>query len=270
MKLILITNNNVVALNAFKAGVERLFVDLEILGKVERQGHLDTLISNHSFEDISNIRNTVPNAELIVRLNPLNPNSKEEIREAIERGADIIMQPMFQHSCEVEEFASYINNRVKFIPLVETVSAFNILDRITEITGVNEIYIGLNDLHLELKKKFMFELLADGTIDRAVKVIKRKSIPFGFGGIARLSEGLLPAELILGEHVRLGSSMIILSRTFNRKNEGISKSQQHSEANIEIKKILDYYNKLSSLTSHDLQKNRQELINRVLLIIESK
>jgi hypothetical protein len=270
MKLMLITNSKVVALNAFSAGVKRLFVDLEILGKVERQGHLDTLISNHSFEDISNIRKTVPNAELIVRLNPLNSNSKEEIREAIERGADIIMQPMIQHSHEVEEFASYINNRVKFIPLVETISAINTLDHITEIPGVNEIYIGLNDLHLELKKKFMFELLADGTIDRAVKVIKKKNIPFGFGGIARLSEGLLPAELILGEHVRLGSSMIILSRTFNRQNEGISDLQQNSEATIEIKKILDHYNKLNILTSGDLQKNRQELINRVLLIIESK
>jgi len=44
--------------------------------------------------------------------------------------------------------------------------------------------------------------------------IKQKSIPYGFGGIARLGTGLLPAENILAEHYRLGSSMVILSRSF--------------------------------------------------------
>lgn len=40
------------------------------------------------------------------------------------------------------------------------------------------------------------------------------SIPFGFGGIARIGEGDLPSDYILGEHVRLGSTSVILSRTF--------------------------------------------------------
>ena len=35
----------------------------------------------------------------------------------------------------------------------------------------------------------------------------------GFGGIAHW-EGLIPAEQIIGEHVRLGSKRLILSRTF--------------------------------------------------------
>jgi len=46
------------------------------------------------------------------------------------------------------------------------------------------------------------------------KKIVEKGIPFGFGGIASLGKGMLPAEKIILEHYRLGSSFAILSRTF--------------------------------------------------------
>ena len=45
---------------------------------------------------------------------------------------------------------------------------------------------------------------------RWLKVLSK----FGFGGIARIGEGDLPSDNILGEHVRLGSQSVILSRTF--------------------------------------------------------
>ena len=60
----------------------------------------------------------------------------------------------------------------------------------------------------------MFELLADGTVDRIADKFKARGIPFGVGGIARLGRGILPAELILAEHIRLGSQAVILSRSF--------------------------------------------------------
>ena len=36
----------------------------------------------------------------------------------------------------------------------------------------------------------------------------------GFGGIARLGFGMLPAEHVIAEHYRLGSTAVILSRSF--------------------------------------------------------
>jgi hypothetical protein len=42
---------------------------------------------------------------------------------------------------------------------------------------------------------------------------------FGFGGIARIEEGLLPGRDVLAEHLRLGSGAVILSRTFHRDSE---------------------------------------------------
>jgi hypothetical protein len=60
----------------------------------------------------------------------------------------------------------------------------------------------------------MFELLADGTVDEICGVLKANRIKYGFGGIGRIGNGLLPADHILAEHIRLGSQMVILSRSF--------------------------------------------------------
>jgi hypothetical protein len=38
--------------------------------------------------------------------------------------------------------------------------------------------------------------------------------PYGFGGLASLGRGLVPAEMIIKEHYRLGSTGAILSRSF--------------------------------------------------------
>ena len=62
----------------------------------------------------------------------------------------------------------------------------------------------------------MFELLADGIVDEIADTLKTNNIKFGFGGIGRIGggAGLIPAELILAEHIRLRSDMVILSRSF--------------------------------------------------------
>ena len=97
---------------------------------------------------------------------------------------------------------------------METVEAANLVDDILEVPGVDMIHLGLNDMHLELGMKFMFELLADGSVEKLGNKIKAKGIPFGFGGIATLDGGALPGSMVLKEHLRLGSSMVIVSRSF--------------------------------------------------------
>ena len=62
--------------------------------------------------------------------------------------------------------------------------------------------------------KFMFELLADGTVEKLCRKIADKGLKYGFGGIARVGYGVLPAEYIIGEHYHLGSTSAILSRGF--------------------------------------------------------
>lgn len=200
-----------------KSGIDRIFIDLEINGKEERQGHLDTVISkNHCIEDIKKIKPLLKNSKLLVRVNPIYHNSANEIDKAIKNGADIVMLPMFKTVEEVKLFIDYVDKKAKVSLLLETSEALARLDEILELDGIDEIHIGLNDLHLALGLDFMFELMGDGLIEYISNKIKAKKIPFGIGGVARMDEGMLQGHIIIKEHVRLGSSMVILSRTFKR------------------------------------------------------
>ena len=220
MKLMYITNKPAVARIAENAGVDWIFLDMEVIGKAFRQSGLNTVQNHHTVDDIKRIRKAIKKSKLLVRVNPIHdalenyPSSKDEIDATIEAGADILMLPYFKTVEEVKTFIHLVNGRAKTLLLLETVEAANLIDKILEVPGIDMIHLGLNDMHLELGMKFMFELLADGTVERLGDKIKAKGIPFGFGGIATLDGGALPGSMVLKEHVRLGSSMVIVSRSF--------------------------------------------------------
>lgn len=85
IKLMYITNEPAIAHIAEESGVDRIFIDLEVRGKEERQGHLDSVKSHHTLEDISNIKGTLTTSELLVRANALYSRSQEEINEIVSR-----------------------------------------------------------------------------------------------------------------------------------------------------------------------------------------
>lgn len=215
-----ITNKPAVAEIAEQAGVDWIFLDMEFIGKDARQGGLDTVQNHHTVKDIANIKAAVKKAKVLVRVNPIHealldyPSSKDEIDASIEAGADILMLPFFKTVDEVKDFIKYVDGRAKTLLLMETVEAANLVDEILEVSGIDMIHLGLNDMHLELGMKFMFELLANGAVEKLGNKIKSKGIPFGFGGVATLDGGALPGSMVLKEHVRLGSSMVIVSRSF--------------------------------------------------------
>ena len=220
LKLMYITNNPDVARIAEEAGVDRIFVDMEYIGKADRQGGMDTVQSRHTAEDVRRLRPVVKKAQLMVRINPMHSgtaeysSSKEEIEAVIEAGADVIMLPYFKTVEEVKLFVELVAGRAKTFPLVETPEAVAAIDEILAVPGIDEIHVGLNDLSLGLGRTFMFELLSDGTIDALAEKFKAAGIPFGFGGIASLGRGILPSEYVVREHYRLGSTATILSRSF--------------------------------------------------------
>ena len=162
------------------------------------------LQNHHTVDDVAAIKNVVNQAKVLVRVNPVHdalPNyssSKDEIDAVINAGADIIMLPFFKTIREVEEFIGYVDNRAKTCLLVETPEAAGILEQIIKVPGIDMIHIGL----------------ADGSVDKWAKIIKDEGIPFGFGGLASLDGGIIPGRMILKEHYRLGSQMVIVSRSF--------------------------------------------------------
>ena len=137
IKLMYITNRPEIAEIAESVGVDRIFVDMEYIGKEERQPG-DTVKSYHTFEDISTIRRTIKKAELLVRINPVHEASaeyygtKREIDEAVTRGADIIMLPYFKTVEEARFFVSCVNRRVKTMLLVETPEAVEIIETVSD------------------------------------------------------------------------------------------------------------------------------------------
>ena len=214
LKLMYITNKTDVAKIAELSGVDRIFIDLEVIGKQERQGGMDTVQSKHNIEDIKKIKSALAKAELLVRTNPIHIGSKEEIDQIIANGADVIMLPYFKTVSEVETFLKCVDGRIKTCLLFETPQSVECVDDILALDGIDEVFIGLNDLSMGYGKKFMFELLSDGTVEKLCLKFKLKGIPYGFGGIAAIGTGTLPAECILKEHYRLGSTCVILSRSF--------------------------------------------------------
>ena len=214
LKLMYITNHTGVAKILDGYGVDRIFLDLEIIGKEKRQGHLDTVISRHSIDDVAKLREVIKDGELLVRCNPIHENTKNEIDRIIRDGADIIMLPYFTSVEEVEIFLDCVKGRVKTNLLFETPLAVEYADEILTLGGIDEVHIGLNDLHLGYGLTFMFELMANGVVENLCEKFKTHHIPFGIGGIAALNRGALPAEYIIAEHYRLGSECAILSRSF--------------------------------------------------------
>ncbi|MXP77882.1 aldolase [Lachnospiraceae bacterium WCA-9-b2] len=273
LKLMYITNKADVAQIAEAAGVDRIFVDMEYIGKANRQGGMDTVQNHHTLEDVRKIAQAIEKAELLVRINPIHEetereiSSKEEIDKSVEYGADLIMLPYFKTSGEVHKFIEYVKGRVKTMLLVETPEAVEIIDDILKINGIDEIMIGLNDLSLAYKKKFMFELLSDGTVEDLCYKFKKAGIPYGFGGIAAIGKGELPAERIITEHYRLGSTRVILSRSFCNtdlvKHLGII-----SETFIKgVKDIRDYEEKVSVYSNYfkGNENEIKEIIRRLAI-----
>lgn len=270
LTLMYITNNPDVALIAEKYGVERVWVDLEVLGKEERQKGMNTVKSKHSIDDIRKIKPLLTTAEMLVRVNPWNENSIFEVEQVIAAGADIIMLPMWKSVTDVRNFLKTVDGRCKTSLLLETKEAVDCLDEVLKIGGMDEIHIGLNDLHLSYGLEFMFELLSNGTVQMLTDKIKLSGIPYGFGGIARLGCGDLPAEKIIMEHYRLGSSRAILSRSFCNTDIISDLSEIENVFKNNMRDLRNFENKISDMSFYDFEKNRIEVDKIVEKVVDRK
>lgn len=263
MDKIFITNDIELAQYAQECGIERIMVDLEFIGKEERQGHLNTVFSKHTLADVVNIKKVLNKSKLLVRINPIHENSQKEINKVIKLGADIIMLPMFKTASEVELFIKYVDSKATCCLLLETSQAMVRIDNILDLEGIDEIHIGLNDLHLSMGLDFMFELLSGGIIEYLSSRITQKNIKFGFGGIARIGQGMLDATLILSEHIRLNSSMVILSRDFKNYKETYNEIKNDIDLKVEVYKIEKFIN---DFNKHTFNSNKMLLKEKVKII----
>lgn len=270
LKLLFITNKPEIAKIAESNGADWIFVDLEVIGKELRQGEMDTVISRHTIDDIVAVKKVLSTAKLLVRINPLHPNSRQEIEQCVNNGADIVMLPFFKCKSEAAQFITLVNRKARACLLLETPEAVDQIDDILKLNGIDYIFIGLNDLHIGYEMKFMFEPLANGMVEKICTKIKAVGIPFGFGGIARLGEGMLPAEMVIAEHYRLGSQMVILSRSFCNSGNTADFGAIHNTFATGIKAIREYENTLSDMPASFFSDNQATVKRKVAEIVKLK
>lgn len=267
LNLMILASDPVSAKEAQDAGVDRIFYDLEWIGKNERQHGRNTVKSNNSIDDIPNVRSVLNKSELLVRTNPIHAYTRDEVEKAIRSGADILMLPMVIDHHDAEQFVNMVAGRSKVCIMIETASALARLDKILAIDGIDEIFIGLNDLHISMGLTFMFELLGGGIVEYIAEKCKKAGIPFGFGGIARIGEGDLPSDNILGEHVRLGSSSVILSRTF-KGVVGVDKNARKIDLDEEVAKVRSRLEEIDQWSDKDHQQNKKAINKAIDIVID--
>ena len=250
------------------------FVDMEFLGKDNRQGGMDTVQNHHTVEDVVNVKTALSSAKVLVRVNPIHdkigdyPSSNDEVNAVIGAGADVVMLPFFKTLQEVEQFVKIVDGRAKVCLLVETPEAASLLESIVDVPGIDMIHFGLNDMHLALGMKFMFQLLADGSVDKWTNIVGRKGIKYGFGGLASLDGGAVPGRMILKEHYRLGSQMVILSRAFCNTDKIADKNEICDIFSQGIADIRKLEQEIESINPDEFLMNHKAVCDAVEKIVK--
>ena len=273
LNLMYITNDPIIAKIAEANGVDYILVDMEYIGKAERQFGMDTVLLHHTVEDVKNVRGALSSSRLMVRVNPIHEadqdygSSEEEINAVIAAGADAIMLPYFKTVDEVRTFLRLVNGRAESVLLLETPEAANVLEDILALGGIDFVHIGLNDMSIGMHRPFLFQLLADGTVESLCARIRATGIPYGFGGIASLGKGELQAEYVIAEHYRLGSQYAILSRSFCNANLISDLEIIRSTFGEGVKKIRQYEAVCANADENFFEANKKKVAVRVTDVV---
>jgi hypothetical protein len=220
-RLTLLTDDPALAAEADMAGVARIGVDIDRLGKAERQARMPARQSTHDICGLARLRPVVRRADLFIRVNPPHSGTSNEVEQALRLGATAIMLPFFRATAEAEAFIDTVRSRAKVLLLVETATAALRIREIAALPGLDEIMIGLNDLRLEFQVPGHFELLASPLMEMLAKEVSRAGVKLGIGGVARPDAiGLpIPADLVLAQYPRLGATGAWIARSFFGVNQ---------------------------------------------------
>lgn len=270
INLFYITNNIIEAQIVDKLDIDWIFIDIEKIGKKERQVGRNTVLSDHSIDDVQKIRGVINNSKILVRCNPIGTHSKKEIEEINNTsGIDMVMLPFFKTVKEVQIFIDLLDtSKVEPALLIETTSAIYNLNDILNIYPFKYVHIGLNDIHIERKTGFMFEPFIDGLLSKIVNKLNDNNVKFGIGGIGKIGSNLLPTpECVIIEHTRLNSSGVILSRTFKGEFSEESKQIFENELTDAVLKLREFEKYSRTLDDNQLLENYDLLKNDIIKVL---
>jgi citrate lyase beta subunit len=258
-RLTLITNDPALAAEAEAAGVDRVGVDLERLGKADRQAEQDTRLSEHRLDDLALVARSLVRADLFVRLNPLNPGTALEVETALGCGAKVLMLPFFRTANEVDSFVRLADGRAHIVILLETAPAALRIREVVAVPGIGEVMLGLNDLRLQFGVRSHFEVLASPLTDMLASEVRRAGLPMAVGGVARVDDSSLPIapDLVYAQFPRLGATGAWLARSFFR---GVPPGWQLGRA---VRAVRDRLSHWARASPAELERAREDLAQQV-------
>lgn len=204
------------ASQADSAGIDRVGVDLETLGKAARQSGLGTWITAHREEDLAAVAGRLRRARAFVRIDPLHDRTEQQLERVLALGAEVVMLPMFTTAQEVDEFMRLLGGRAEPVLLLEQAAPAERIEEILAVPGVREVHIGVNDLSLSLGTQNRFAVLTSQAVQRVAAAVTAAGVRFGIGGIGRVGDERrpIPSDLIYAQYARLGSTAALISRRF--------------------------------------------------------
>ena len=221
LELIQITNDPAFARRCDALGGFRLFVDLERMGKAERQAGRNTFISAHRMEDVRRVKEVLLRSPVMVRVNPLNQSTAAEVEAALAQGADQLMLPMFTAAAQLREFLALVAGRVPVVALLETGAALASLDEwITRARAGRSVRGTQRPAPVAWAPLHVRTAGARGWWTGLRKRPGARACVSGSGALRGWTKGSSRARDVLAEHLRLGSGSVILSRTFHRGEDG--------------------------------------------------
>lgn len=241
------------AAHAFAVGITSCIADWEWRGKEQRQAGADTEINRYGAEELRGLAEVgVPTR--LCRLNRLGSWTGLEVETAISAGATHLFLPMVEYPYEVEVLLTLVAGRCPVGILLETAAAASKAADFASLP-LFAVYVGLNDLAIDLGNPSIFTTLADGTIDQI-----RQALPatrFGVGGATVVDRGTpIPFPLLLGEMARLGTSFTFLRRSFRRDIEGRSWAE-------ELGRIQDLWTRMQTRDDNSVARGHTDFCERV-------
>lgn len=211
MKYFFFTANQLLAKKALECGVDYVIIDWERRGKDKRQLNKGFEINEDSEEDAKRIANEV-GVPICIRINALSEETEEEVRRALDCGAEVVMLPMSQSVDQVQCFLDILGGRAKSLIQIETK---HLLEEVVALKNLDWdfTHVGLNDLMLSRNKSNIWESVYDGTVSEICKKLQGRA--YGFGGLTTVDGGFpIPAKWIIKKMVADGCSVGILRRSF--------------------------------------------------------
>lgn len=201
---------------ADRAGVDRIGLDLERIGKRERQADPRLWQTTHSEASLPAIGASLSRAKLFARTNPPHAEWAAEADRLIAAGAGVLMLPAFHSAAEVAAALEAVGGRALLVPLIETVDALAEAPAIAAIEGLREVHFGLNDLAIGMRLANRFAVLTRPDLEVATHVLADAGLRVGVGGIGRALDDRLPipADLIYAQYPRLRATGALIARSF--------------------------------------------------------